>query len=333
MKTFFKIIGAAAVAFILLNAFCFLYSNVPPHAESTTGATDFVRPPHRFYSRWREGGSFGFTNNEGLYNLDDHEKGDRTDVLVMGSSHLEGTYTPIEYSVIGRLSEKLPDKKVYNIGMASHAFTVCANNLKAAIDTYKPTEYVALIMFPMFPTDDELRSAAAGNTPERVSFTEGALNVVENLPYARLLFDNWKDQVVSFLRQVLGGSKGVQKQPPALTDTERLEMMDIILEDMSRTAADGGVKLLLFYTPEITFDDEDNIVFDVSEDVVRDMAALCGKHGILFLDLSERFLSDYADKHVLPYGFWNTSVGIGHLNKDGCEMVADELAKMIAEGR
>ena len=58
---------------------------------------------------------------------------------------------------------------------------------------------------------------------------------------------------------------------------------------------------------------------------------LCEEKGICFIDLCPRFLELYETEHLLPYGFSNTTMGSGHLNKVGHELIADELYKHFTE--
>ena len=52
----------------------------------------------------------------------------------------------------------------------------------------------------------------------------------------------------------------------------------------------------------------------------------------IFIDTDNDFIELYKTKHILPYGFINTKVGSGHLNKYGHEVIAKRLAKEIKNG-
>ncbi len=45
--------------------------------------------------------------------------------------------------------------------------------------------------------------------------------------------------------------------------------------------------------------------------------------------MGARFLREYEENHLLPYGFANSAVGKGHLNRYGHAMIADELYKLM----
>ena len=42
-------------------------------------------------------------------------------------------------------------------------------------------------------------------------------------------------------------------------------------------------------------------------------------------------VEEYENEAVLPYGFTNTSIGSGHLNKNGHAMIAESLYEIIKE--
>ena len=55
----------------------------------------------------------------------------------------------------------------------------------------------------------------------------------------------------------------------------------------------------------------------------------CSAYGIDFVDMTDRFMQAYNDDHIIPYGFSNTTMGDGHVNRKAHEMMAEELAKVI----
>ena len=45
--------------------------------------------------------------------------------------------------------------------------------------------------------------------------------------------------------------------------------------------------------------------------------------------LTQDFLATYEEAHILPHGFANTAPGTGHLNEEGCRMIAEKLCDTI----
>ena len=61
-------------------------------------------------------------------------------------------------------------------------------------------------------------------------------------------------------------------------------------------------------------------------------AELCADENIIFIDMTEEFVSLYEEQHILAHGFVNTTVGRGHLNRYGHASIAKRLAEVIEEG-
>ena len=45
--------------------------------------------------------------------------------------------------------------------------------------------------------------------------------------------------------------------------------------------------------------------------------------------MTDRFVKEYEENHIIPYGFSNTTPGDGHINSAAHKMIAEELAKVI----
>ena len=338
IKRLCRIIISGLLAFAVLNGIGFFYSNVPPHYVNQSGTTDFCRPPHSFYSRWSEGGSFGVTNNEGLYNLFDYREGMPVDVIIMGSSHTEGTYVPMKCSIASLLNQRFTDKTVYNLGMASHEFLNCAENMEAALKKYRP-EYVCILTNYLTFDEGKVRQSLKGELPDVTSFSSGVINVIERIPYARLLYDNWEVTFQESLnrRSLLRMTKGAAAEPvtkvPRNESTlkEKQDLAEKLFVRYAEILKKYNAKLIVFYDPSTSVMEDGSLSLSGTQTSTEYFTYLCDKNGFLFIDMSERYISEYNSKHILPHGFWNSSVGSGHLNRDGNAMIADEIYKKIME--
>lgn len=109
-------------------------------------------------------------------------------------------------------------------------------------------------------------------------------------------------------------------------DTELyLENLDSLFETMEAHCEEWETSLIIFYHPYLDIDEEGKLIFATDTQKLQMFQECCERHGIIFVDLTEAFLEMYNDKHALPYGFYNTQAGKGHLNIHGCELVAEEL--------
>ena len=112
-----KAVAAGLAALLLLNIWCYFYFNVPVHYTNETGATEYKWESHKFYRKGTEGFAFGRTNNDGFTNLSDYEPGQEIEILLMGSSHMEGMNVPQEDNTANLLNLLFEGEKyTYNIG-------------------------------------------------------------------------------------------------------------------------------------------------------------------------------------------------------------------------
>ena len=155
-----KALLAGAAAFALLCLFCFFYYNVPVHYANPDGATEYKWEPGSFYSRGTEGFALGRINNDGFNNLRDHSPGERIDILLMGSSHMEAFNVAQDENTAAVLNTLFAGERyVYNIGTAGHTFLYCVKHLADALDVYAPAWVVIEAADLSFPAA-EIEAAA-----------------------------------------------------------------------------------------------------------------------------------------------------------------------------
>lgn len=323
-----KIVLSALLAWVCLTIFCMWYYNVPIHFENISGATDYTWEHGVFYSRATEGFAFGTTNNEGFNNLYDYEEGMEIDVLVMGSSHMEGFNVAMSETTASRLSELMGEETVYNIGISGHTLPVCLGNLGNAIEKYNPKKYVVIETGTLEFSDEILVNAINDNTEELQSHTGGILGLLQQNQYLRLAYK----QLSSFL------DNNEENEDVVIEVDASLQQNMMLLENFVVKFAStistwkelGGV-LIIAYHPSVDILEDGTLQLTENEQIVQKFAELCESKGILFLNMGDRFLTEYGETYTLPYGFMNSSVGKGHMNKYGHEMMAEELYKLIKE--
>lgn len=321
-----KIVLSGVLALTVLTVFCYFYSNPPVHYSDPDGATDYRWEPNKFRSEATEGFSWGRTNNEGYYNIADYNIEDDIDLLIMGSSQMEASNVAVEDSTASVLSSMLSNETVYNIGTSGHTFLTCANNLEKALEKYKPTRFVVIETNRLTFSDDELQQAIDGTVPEILSHTGGLVGLLQKNPFLRHIYHQMKN----YLNKGQENDDVQAQETVAVKMPDDGELLQLLLEKIHSIAMNANTDAIIFYTPGIK----------VASDGALNMAGgaklsqfrnACEASGIYFLDMSDRFLREYEESYTLPYGFANTSVGTGHLNKYGHAMIADELYKLLSE--
>ncbi len=321
---FVKFFIAGVIAFALLTVFSYFYFNVGAHSTSVTGSTDYRWSPHMFTSRASEGFATARTDANGFNNL---STADTVDILLMGSSHMEGFNVMQDQTTTsllnGLLRERGLSKFAYSIAMSEHDLMHNLQNLQSAIDEFHPTNYViietAYVEYPI----EKIRQVLLGELPRLPSTNTGLLYYLQKIPYIKLMYAQYLK--LDPFGLIPPTNAAVAKEDPGLYAAE----LDALLSKCGSIASEAGVTLVLLYHPEIFLESDASLRALDDEAYSSVMAELCAKHGIVLLDMTPIIFAEYAAKHILPYGFSNTAVSEGHLNADGHRMIADTLNETI----
>ncbi len=323
LKNILKFILSIIISVTVLTLFCMLYYNTPVHFDNIDGATDYHWKNNAFYSRATEGFGTGKTNNEGYINTFDYYEKDKIDILVMGSSHMEALQVAMNESTSELLNNMLKDDTVYNIGVSGHNFLICASHLKNALQKYKPSKYVIIETSTInFNENDLSQVINTGSLKKITSNSNGIIGFLQQNQFLRLAytqFNNFKNGVTNDV------------EVDNSLNTFNVELINNLLSQMQDIAIDAKTKLIILYHPSTILNDNGEIALSQNTENVDKFNELCNNNNIIFVDMSERFVNEYNANYVLPYGFSNTSVGSGHLNKYGHKMIAEELYRVIKE--
>ena len=322
-KWILKALLAGLAAFTLLSAICAFYFNVPVRVPSPDGATEYKYEPNRRYFRGLEGFGSGRTNNDGFNNLRDYTPGEEINVLLMGSSHMEGFCVPQADSAAAVLNGLFDGEKyVYNIGMAAHTFLYCAKHLDTALSHYAPTDAVVLELAALSYDPAALDAAADGTLRDMSSHEGGFITALQKIPYLRLFYTKYFQ----------GGGQAAEAgrtEPAAAGDFE--SALSRLLQKLGETGRAHGVSVILAYTPTV-LPDADGRILPQEQPGERELyQKLCAENGLVFLDLTERNISA-AEEGQLPFGFANTTPGTGHINRLGLRIFAEGVFEQLREG-
>jgi hypothetical protein len=332
LKQFAKFIAAGIVAFIFLNLFCLVYYNVPGHVAGKTSATDYVYPQYARYSQMAEGFGHGRLNNEGYNNIDDYNA-QKIDVLLMGSSHIEGMNVGQNEMTASILNNLLKSKYTYNIGFSTHDFLRNLGNLKNAVDCYKPKGYVVLEIQNVVFDMQNLENVVNSNLEKLPSFDHGFLSYLQRMPYLRLGYRQIKFftgfNVVDMLKMFRRSGLETEEQSDSI-DWDRMGiLLDSLMADTRRICVDNRIDYIVVYHPSLTLEKNGHAVLEQPNEYLTKIKNACNSNGIYFMDMTSAFIAEYNVNHLLPHGFSNTAVGTGHLNKTGHRLIAGQLSKFI----
>jgi hypothetical protein len=327
-----KFILAGITAFVFLNVFCLVYYNVPGHVSTEKGATDYVYPAFARYSQAVEGFGYGKMNNEGYNNKDDY-RSQKIDILLMGSSHIEGMNVAQRETTASALNALLKARYTYNIGFSTHDFLRNLNNLKDAVDYYKPQGYVVLEIQNIIFSVQELESVIYSQMKRLPSFDRGVLSYLQRMPYLRLGYRQIKFLSGLHVVDMLDFFKKDNSKAEKDTNIINWEKMEILLDSlMARTreiCIDNEIDFIMVYHPHLAIQKDGSVSAAYLNEYLTKIRDACHNNGIYFIDMTDVFIEEYNNNHILPHGFSNTAVGEGHLNKNGHRLIASELVRQI----
>lgn len=326
--------GALVTAFIFLNSFCLIYFNVAIHMPSDTGATDYVWEPNKFYACAKEGFAYGITDGNGYNNSFPHRQDQGIDILVMGSSHMEAFQVAQDENATYLLNKQLKDSGnndyAYNIGISGHDFLRCASNLTNALNTFKPTKYVVVETSGVSFSASDVDAVLAAAYPKIASHDAGIIGFLQRFPFLRLTYQQLEGFIGLNAENGAADTAAQDAAQTCMTPSYRESFIQLI-QKIADNAKSNSVRLIIVYHPQISFNSDGSMIIYTNPDYLKLFKDTCAANGIIFADMSDKFLSEYQARHIVPYGFSNTAAGVGHLNKDGHRMVSEKLYDIITQ--
>ena len=311
-----KLVIAGIISLFFLSLFVLVFCNTGIHVNNPAGYTDYRWIPNQKKSTMIEGYSWLRMDNNGFNNS---FIPDQIDILILGSSHMEAVNVSQSDNSASKLALLIPEKKVYNIGISGHDIYRCANNLRNAVNEFNPTEYIVIETDRVVLEKEKMEMVVNGEMAPIPSYDTGLLFFLQKLcPALKPIYKNiqvWRS---------------ASSQNLEIVEREEFQEKDQLISFLMKIKKDcgEGKKLIIVFHPTTTIDEDGRLFFDNHDDVLL-FSEVCSELGIVFLDMTDSFSELYSEKHILPYGFINTAVGEGHLNKDGHQMIAERIAEVI----
>lgn len=338
-----KCFVAGIVAVLILSIFSLFYYNHGIRKTSKTGATDYSWE-NKFHSVGYEGFAWGINDVNGYNNAYMLNKED-IDILMMGSSHMNAYNVPQKCSVSYLLNRMIKTLDagyrggVYNIGMEGHTFYMCSDNLKNALETYSPQKYVIIETRSVKLSMERMEEVLNGTRKRTPAFDSGLIYYMQKVPYFCLLHRQIRDMCGLNDASLAENDNDTEEKADHSNFDNTLEnttldyntQLNKYMEKLAEEVSSYHVKLLIFYMPSISINDDGTVGTVGNPQDIAEFASACKNYGIEFLDMSDVFLENYKQNYELPFGFSNTEAGRGHLNRRGHELVASALFDKIKE--
>ena len=325
VKYLAKVVLAGVVAIVLLSIIVTLYYLAPLHYENPDHNTDYVWKANAYWSNLKEGFSFGRYDAKGFNN---YSVVTNPDVIVLGSSHIQGSNIMQGENLCSILSSKLNGEfSVYNMGVSGHNIYKVCHYLPQNLDLNGHTPKAIIIETSTIElTQEEVDKVLSGNVSFTPSHTTGIMSTLQRIPFLRLLYTQMENGLLDLLL-TRGDASTADESEYVFSKKPFEDLFGYIQQQKEKY----GAEIIIFYHPRDYYINDDGKMVTVDSEALHEFADAADRHGIVFLDLTNDFVSLYETSRKLPHGFANGEIGVGHLNPTGHALIAERLYEVIEE--
>lgn len=322
---------SGCITLFLLSGVTNIYNYTGVHIANPDRTTDYTWEPNQLKSNMTEGFARFRMDSCGFNNTESSQK-ERVDILLMGSSHMEAVQVPQTDNVASRLNQIFPELYTYNIGMSGHVIYNNVSNMADAVSVYNPAQYVLLETGTVELKEDDMEKVIGGVFPRIPSYDNGIVYLIQKkIPAVKCIYKQLEDWMATgrnpFISNRLEDTDAVSETPYSSQEYRRV--LDIFLSKAVTPVREQGARMIIFYHPTMKLDESGVLLNPTDPDAEETFREVCEANDIIFIDMAEDYEKLYEREHSLPYGFINTAVGVGHMNKLGHKVVAERLAEVI----
>lgn len=317
-------IGAALVAVLLCNGLLFFYHDPAVWIDRQGGATDAIWHPGARLLMGTEGRGSHRLDSRGYLNPDkalaEHF------VLVVGSSFTQGKEVPAGKRFTDILNDALAESEetlaVYNVSQDGFYLPDVCRCFPALLAEFPDAgKLVIEIGTTAFP---EEAFAAPQDTPDPAA--QGPALLARLSPGEMLCLETKEALPILTLAkaQLTALTDAAPSEIPAPAGEETLKAA------LSRLRQQFAGDILILYHPPVEITPAGMAVME--EETTSAFRAACEGAGVRFVDVSGAFGAAYEEAYLVPYGFFNTTPGSGHLNIQGHRLCAEALLPHLKGG-
>jgi len=354
-KTFKTIISwclAFVVALLCANLISFFYRSGAGSIQRENAYSGSIRTPNSIIVRGAEGYGVNAVDENGYLNdstlpLAEHY------MLLMGSSHAEGLQVMQRDNMATVLNNLIEPgvRTVYNLGTAGQTLPLILEGFQAAIEEFPDS---AAVLIEISQTDFPVADFQHAMDQTQYDPASSGKALDQSLGLTRRIRNNILGvlPVISQLRQQIESMEfgmpdafGIQRliaqytadaaqssaQAPVSSETSAAEYYETLNQALALMRAEYSNPIILLYHPNVA------IMPDGTLAIARDMRyyeaylTACENNDIVFVDTGDAFLKAYQEDYSVPFGFSNTTMLSGHLNRLGHKIVAEAFYEALTE--
>lgn len=326
IKYIAKMVLAFLGALFTANALCYFYYSPAIQTENLERYTDCKLEPSTHNPAGVEGYGNAIMDENGFNNVILFSFRD-AEILCIGSSQTEAQNVHWNQNYVYQMNFHSPGAKVYNLGVSGQTFSSAFYRIPALLDSF-PSCRALVFEMNTIPSEKDLLAMRdfmrKGEIPVRnLSWKNKTplLRTISRIPLCRLLWAQYD-----------GMRKDLITPPKKKSESLRIsnEYEAIVMEVLSLAKQQAGdIPILIFNLPRIKLqrDGTASVIQDHGEiDIFK---SCCKNCQIEFIDMESSFIQAYNNNRTLPYGFQNSSIGVGHLNAYGHKIIANTLYEAL----
>ena len=324
---------AVVLAMGIVSVLGFFYYRPIGWLERDKNATSAIWEPSTVLVNCIEGIGITRIDSHGYANPWGKEL-DQELVLCIGASYVQSKEVMENQKYTALLNEKLSsgDKlKVYNLSRDAYMYPEIVAGFSAAVEEFPQTK---IAVIDVSSTDYSLEELEGALVQREYSKDQVGDKLYANLSAMEKIKIKIKDYlpITSILKhqlsQIQKGTKEDVINKEQVQEISKAEYMAAVDATMKQMKKNFAGKIIILYHPIVLLNEDGTI--SLKEQKYQELfAEACEQNGIVFVDMGEDFLQAYEEDYILPYGFHNTTMGEGHINKYGHEMIADKLYETI----
>lgn len=321
--------GALLSAVVISNLIVFPYHRPVGWIERQNSSTLSIWDPNTTLIHGTEG--------HGIYKVDENgylntgKLIDKDYTIAIGASFTQGKevksgkrYTDILNSLLSDEDEN--NLHVYNVSQDGYYFPNIVKGFDSLVHEFPNSKN---IIIEIGTTDYSLEEIQDSLNQRGFDEKERGCNIISTLSTKQKAILKIKEYlpIINIAKkqiETIKASKDTQKEKENVSNEEMKSVLD---ESMKLIRSQYNGRLIICYHPAVEIKNDGlEVVHSETTPMFRE---LCEKNNIEFVDVSDAFLSAYAEDYSIPYGFWNTTMGQGHFSVEGHRVMAQELFKVL----
>lgn len=338
-KFIFRAIISFSIAFIIVNILCMAYFRYPRKYFRDTNATDSIYEPYSWISTLYEGAGISYVDDHGYLNKE--SKLSDKYVIVLGSSHTQGKEVKYSEKYTTLLNDSFsPNQEgclaVVNMGWDGHFLDEIVAGFGSAVLEYPNTQAVVIELSRLdINYDNKLverkysENDVGYNAIYKGNFKQ---DIKYWFPYLFLLYGKQMESF-DFFGKIERSAFNTNMIDDDLDDNYSSnddEYYSRLREYFSILRKNYKGSIIIVYHPSSEFNEFGEFVVN-SDRRSKGFNEICKEFDIKYINTEDEFISLYKNEKKVPYGFLNTSLNTGHLNRYGHRIMFEVLSRELKE--